>query len=610
MKLEMPRYADGIKTVVQKSFGGIDRREGLSEGAVRDLVGMTADKFPTLSSAPPRSRMKGAEEVYAYFESLTERWWQRQGQEGSYRDEMPRLAPVIEGVFDVADRIFYVVSAIYPGAELSSGGEGIFCVRCAVYDKDRIEVITSEAIFPYVRAGVRGVVFNSALVLWMDGADTPDSPDRVVSFSYSPAKEDGALPTITSDRLSLVFPAGISGVWHDLAEATTYLRCGVPLDGVREGDFVHITYTCSSELAEQFVRIRGIRTLEDGAWIITTDLDESLPESSGSLEQLEAGSFTHHATLQVERRVPQLEHIAVNRDRIWGTVGNEIYSCASCDSANWYRYDLSAGASFYAMLPSVSVFSAVCSYMGSVFFFTREGAYRMYGTTPEAFSLSEITCYGTAEGAETSFGVADGLMFYNSVYGTACFDGEGSVLVSREFGEEIPSCVCALGAGGKYYFSDGEYLYIRDVHSATWHKEEARLLRSMLNISGRVVLFFEDGQALYHRAEPWEEKCPPTESFAELGDFTDGCVFGSIPVEFTLRVRIGEGARLALFVSTPAGVRQEVWRTEQAGSYISTARVIAQLRCDSYRLRLEGEGDFQVYSIARSYIPCSGVFPH
>ena len=605
MKLDQPRYADGAKTALQSAFGGIDRRYGLSDGVIRDLLGTGADKFPTLSTAPVRSRVHGVEQVYAHFEALTEKWWQRQGGEGSYRDEAPKHAPVIEGVFDVADRIIFVVSAVWGGAELSGGGEGIYCLRAATYDEDTDGVVTSEAVFPYSRAGVRGVVFNSSLVLWADGDGTPDTPDRVVSFLYRPAEGEETPPAITCESLSLSFPAGIGGVWHDLYSAATHFRTDVPLEGVRVGDSVYVEYTCATEKTEKYVRIREIRTLEDGAWIFSADLDESFAESAESLESLEAGRFIHHATVRVERRVPVLEHVCVNRDRIWGTAGNEIYACASCDSASWYRYDSSAAASFYAVVPSVSAFSAVYPYMGSVYFFTLEGAYRMYGTTPEAFSLSEITCYGARGGADASFGIAGGLVFYDSVYGPACFDGEGSTLISRELGDAVPKCTCALGAGGAYYLSDGEYLYVYDVHSRTWHREEARRLRSMLNIRGRVVLFFEDGHALYHRASATEQKELPAESYVEFGEFTDGCAFGSIPVELTLRARLGEGAVLALSIGSPTLGWQEVMRLEGEGDFLRNARVIPQLRCDSYRLRLEGRGEWQVYSIARTFIPCS-----
>ena len=604
MRLDTPIYRDGAKTAVQSAFGGIDRREGLADGRIYDLVGMSADKFPTLSSAPPRSRMEGAREVYAYFESLTDRWWQRQGAEGDWREEMPSLSPKVEGVFDVADAVYYVVSSVWGGAELTGGGEGLFSVRCAVYDAKTHEVITSEAISPYDRAGVRGVAFNSALVLWMDGGTLPDSPDRVVSFALR-AADDEAPAHIETTRLSLAFPPALGGIWHDLAEAATHIRCAVPLEGLSVGDEVHLDYTCSGEETGKFVRIRALRTLEDGAWMLECDLDEALAESADSLESLEAGRFIHHATVCIERRIPQLEHICVSRDRIWGTTGCEIFACASCDSANWYRYEQSAAASFYATVPSVSEFTAVCSYAGGVFFFTREGAYRMYGSTPEAFSLSELSCYGAPKGADASFGIAEGLVFYNSTSGPACFDGEGSTLISRELGERLPACRCALGAGGRYYFSDGEYLYVRDVACRTWHREEARNLRSMLSISGRVVLFFEDGEALYHRAEEGEAAVGERVSRVEFGEFTDGCTYGSIPVEFTLRVRLGSDSRLALYISTPDGGRQRLWQTEEEGSGIYTVRSIPALRADSYRLILEGEGEWQLLSLARTYIPCT-----
>ena len=46
MKLDSPIYKDGAKSAIQTVFGGIDRREGLADGRIFDVLGTTAAKFP------------------------------------------------------------------------------------------------------------------------------------------------------------------------------------------------------------------------------------------------------------------------------------------------------------------------------------------------------------------------------------------------------------------------------------------------------------------------------------------------------------------------------------------------------------------------------------
>ena len=55
MNMTLPKYSDGIKTVVQTSFGGIDKRAGAGDGAIADMLNMTSDHYPALSTRGRRS---------------------------------------------------------------------------------------------------------------------------------------------------------------------------------------------------------------------------------------------------------------------------------------------------------------------------------------------------------------------------------------------------------------------------------------------------------------------------------------------------------------------------------------------------------------------------
>ncbi len=603
MKLEYPKYSDSIKTALQNKFGGFDRSPDPSEGRLSEVLNTTADKAPRISSAPPRSEFMGAREVYSFFDDLTQRWFEKQGGEGSYKDKMKKLIPVIEGVFDVADRVFYLLSSVDPAADLHTGGAGMLSVRCACYDEGSGSVAYSSPVAPYSGAGVRAVVFNRRLVVWIDGDGSASCPDRVVSFEYTPSETEGEPGWIGQSPVSLEFPVAAGIIYHEITEAATYIGCSAPLEGVNEGDVVCVLLEDDAgKVAEEFIYVRRLYTTEPGGCVIETDYNQLLPATAESLELLEQGSTERPLSLTVTRPVPRLEHLAVNRDRIWGTAGNEIFSCASCDPNNWYNYRYNASDAFTAQIPAVSRFTAVCSYMGSVYFFTREGAYRMYGTTPEVFMISEISCLGCPEGNEVTFAVAGGLAFYCSEQGPACFDGEGSTLIAYPFGETLPLGRCALGAGGVYYLGDGEYVYVFDTASRSWHRLSGDGVCSLLCINGREVLFYADGGAQYLSARRDEERIVQS-SFAETGTFTDGCIYGVFPVEFTLRARLGADSRLSLSVSADGSDWQQILLIDKKGEHVCSAHYLPRVRADGYRIRLDGYGEWQVYSIARSYIP-------
>jgi hypothetical protein len=239
--------------------------------------------------------------------------------------------------------------------------------------------------------------------------------------------------------------------------------------------------------------------------------------------------------------------------------------------------------------------------MGSVYFFTSEGAYRMYGTTSEAFSISELQCHGCPEESASSFGCADGLVFYCSEQGPVCFDGEGSTLIAYPFGEELPRPKCALGAGGRYLFSDGSFIFSYDVHGRAWHRLEGAGACALLRIGGREAVFYSDGRAEYLRAEAGEERIE-ADSFAEFAPFTEGGIYGVLPVEFTVRAKLARDARLSLSVACGRGDWQQILKIEEDGEQVRSVHFLPRTRADSYRLRLDGHGEWQVTSIARSYI--------
>lgn len=596
MKLEHPKYADKIKTVIQSKFGGFDRSFGSAEGSLSEVLNTTALRFPRISSAPPRSELKGAEKVIEMYDSFTQRWWEHQDGEGSYKDKHKKWIPTIVGVFDVADKVFYLICSIDTSADLYSGGAGMLGISCAFYDEAKDTVINSPQIAPYSGAGVRGVTFNRRLVVWVDGDSTPAYRDRVVAFEYKQTDDEWASAWIEMTDVSLEFEA-LGGVYHNIEEAATYIGCYDSLEGISEGDTVSVRIGD----AEEFFKVRGIYSTSSGVRVIESDYNERISATCSSLGELESGRFGGNISVVISRPVPRLEHVCTNRDRIWGTNGNEIFACASCDENNWYNYQANASDAFTAQIPAVSHFTSLCSYMGNVYFFTREGAYRMYGTTPEAFSLSEISCHGCPEQNAQTFAVTGGLVFYCSERGPVCFDGEGSSLISHQFGENIPSGVCALGAHGRYYFSDGEYIFVYDIHSRTWNRLSGESVCSLLLINGREALFSSDGKAEYLSAIAGEERIEE-DSYAEFGEFTEGCIYGVLPVEFTVRARLGRDSALRLSISVDNGDWQELFEMNERGECVRSAHFLPRSLATSYRLRFDGRGEWQVLSVARSYI--------
>ena len=591
MNMTLPKYSDGIKTVVQTSFGGIDKRAGARDGAVFDMLNMTSDHYPVLSSVSARAEYTDTADVIGYFDSQTEKWWTREGGEGSYRDKLAHACPILVGVYDVADMSMLVVRALDISSSQLSGGQCLFGIFvCTVADG---EMVVSDPVAPVYEEEIRAVTFDRRLVVWVDS--------EVAAFTYNEDPETKA-KSITRETLNRSYYTANGCVYHDVSMATTYIRLNTysSVDGLQVSDTVVVE--CNGK--SQYVKLRALSQINSEAWLLETDLVSGMDQNTWDLDSLVNGIYEGQGfAITVSRQVPRLEHACVNRDRIWGAVGNEIYCCASCDPRNWYDYDyLSVARSFYAQIPEVSHFTGIASYMGNVFFFTREDVYRMYGTTPDAFSLRSLSTWGMREDASRSFGVASGMLFYNSTAGPVCFNGDSARLIGTPLGRGSIAGGIGIGHEGKYYLADGESIFIYDTHSGTWHRESGERVVSTLVIDGRLMLFYPEGDAEYHRAEAGEVRVPVVSS-VELADISEGALMGVMPMELVL---------LAELVSSDASLRvslrygdeldwDEVYSTIEGGRHIHRIRFSPKRRCDYYRLRLEGTGEWRLYTLARSY---------
>lgn len=596
--LANPKYSDGIQSVVQTTFGGFKKTDGARDGEIYDMLNMTSDSYPVLASRPVRSEYVGLKKIMEYFEDQTQRWWERQGMEGDYMQGFPHARPQLIGAYDVSDKIFFVVSALDFGSS-DLEGQVFKAIYIAVYSG---KVVVSDSIAPASSEYVRATAFNNKLILWVK--DSMYDGDAI-RCSFTTNEDTGAVQ-IELEHLGMSLINTSIHVFHDVSKATTYINIHTyETQKLRVGDTVSVTV----EGAAYYVKILKLH-IESGCAVIETYLKEDIPQSVDNLEALYATETDGLMTATVERSIPFLEHIAVNNDRIWGTIGNKIYCCASNDPFNWYDNDYdTVSRSFFAEIPTVSAFVGITSYMGNVFFFTKEDVYLMYGRTPDAFSLSSLAAIGCEANSGESFGVAAQSLFYNSTQGAACFNGETTTLISYPFGSNKLRNAIGCGHDTKYYLSDGKYIYVYDTQYGTWHKEEGAVV-SMLVIDGRLVLFYKDGTAWYHE---WDKNIDQNyheedvESEVEFADISEGSPYYINAGEITLRMWLDQTAHVALYAcyDKEYGITDDMWEllweTYTEGKHSETVRFTPKQRCDHYRLKFVAKGNWKLYSMTRTY---------
>ncbi len=618
--LQKPKYRDDTRTVVQNVFGGFNRHVSASDGDIALLCNTTSNAYPTLSSRDARYKHLWGCEIMEHFNSLFEGSMSAIEQSGQSVSDGYRefWTPIFVGAYDVSDTVIYLVLAsnfatakkdmmpmLYAASSASCISEGVAVPFSAAYEQD------GERRAKQFKA----VAYNGRLVVFT-------SYQREQTCFYLEDK------SIKSKTLELVLPKEKTKmlVRHEQSGQSTFicLLCeGEDAENVfllRESD----TYRFTSDGSEIWVKVLEKEELyhsDDGRaamLLLTTYYNGALVQNCDEEEALRTyeSVSANGKNVLVERVFPTVEGVCANNDRIFAVSGNEIYCCASLDEYNWFDYDYtSVSRSFYAKIPSVKRFVSVVSYLGSVYLFTAEEIYKLWGSTPDAFSLSSVGGIGVGAEAANSFGIADSRLFYVSARGPAFFDTDSTTLVSDVFGawrDPLPTIGCADGI--KYYFSDGMDLYVYDTRYGVWHVEsmprEHGKIKNMLCIGGNMIFVYSDGYAESIEKSDSTERAERVVSSVEFADICEGLERSLVPVEFTMRLLLAGGASFHLYIvygsydsETQTGESESelIYETSREGKHVHVVRFSPRRRCESYRLRINAEGGWRLYSLTRRY---------
>lgn len=553
MKLQSPRWSDGIKTDVQESFGGINNTDGARDGDIISAHNMTSDSFPVMSTRGAREDYEPAKIICdAFSTECIER----------------------EGAYDVADRVVYL-------GRSGGGFYAAFEAEGQVYKSD---------MFLYGADKYSAVSFNRELLVYSDAGNVSigfDEKNKKISITELDFKTKVRI-AVASDK-----NAGVSYIRIDTKDC--FMTAG-KVYTYQYSDRKPFRFKVHSAEVMERIDIGNSTIIEvdyDSRFNVSSKLDEVLGEDEEGVEYYEA-------TIGVD--IPEFDCVCVNGDRVFAVSENKIYCSCSCDAASWYDYDITTAArSFFAQIPAVSRFVGLTSYLGDVFFFTTEDVYRLYGTTPDTFSLVPLGTYGLEKSSSDSFGIAGQRLFYVSPYGPVSFNGDVARLCGCELGRTEIKAAHGIGVGSKYYLSDGKLLYVYDSERKMWHTEDGEGIVSMLIVDGELVLFYGNGDALCHRVHRDARLGGSVTSKVEFADFTEGSVGHIGTGEFALKTWLGAGASLSLYISCDGGAYEKIWTCKDPGLHINTVRYAPRVRCESYRLKLSGCGSWKLYMLKRSF---------
>ena len=436
-----------------------------------------------------------------------------------------------------------------------------------------------------------------------------------------------------------------SGKWAEiLLNSVKMTLPGLAAAGFKKGDTITVEQVPG--LVEEYLAegVNGEVTIEqmDGDSIVLTGSPKTESARYYGSFTVTAGGTTWKSmngsesataggtTITARRRVPRLEYVTENANRVWGCNSEEnvIYSCKLGDPTNWYSYRGIASDSYAVNVGSDGPFTGAATCMGYVLFFKENCLHKLYGSRPADYQLVSVQCQGVAKQASKSMCVLAEVLYYLSPDGVMAWDGSLPVKISG--GLDNTWLMNVRGAVGgvldtRYYLHlrvpgrNETRLLVYDTERRLWHEEDTAAEE---NASGWAMcstgrqLYQWDGVNLW-ATEPEREADRDTDTAKanleqKVGfEAVSGDIGLNIPADkYINRVFLRVDALTYSVVELQASYEGGAWETlGQAAVLNKYTRVnlpFVPERHDTMRLRIKGTGQIAVRSIAFSMAESRG----
>ena len=372
--------------------------------------------------------------------------------------------------------------------------------------------------------------------------------------------------------------------------------------GFKIGDAVTIQGLTKIESNNKTAILRGIAPeIGIGYYLIFSDYCFSLPENETSYTET-----TAKGEITFSRTMPEMDVIFEHENRLWGAKGKEIFASKLGDPYNWNCFDGLSTDSYYLQTQDKGEITAGISF-GYPRFFREDSMTTVYGSMPSAFQTQVTLLPGVKTGENKSLAQVGGMLLWISRDAPILYDGSDIYVQDQVFGNwNISEAIsqsdgkrCWMKADlGPHPDADGERLraiFCYDSNKGVWTKESDPGVKTMTYMEGLIYAISETKVIVIGREGDEAEVA----SYAEFGDFTDGSPNRKAVSKIQLRLEVGEGAYLAVKIQYDSSGDWLTVKTIAAGKKRSVYLPVLPHRCDHYRLRLEGVGDWTLYSMAR-----------
>lgn len=307
---------------------------------------------------------------------------------------------------------------------------------------------------------------------------------------------------------------------------------------------------------------------------------------------------TDAADITIKVSIPDMNHVCVHNNRLWGTAANGEYLYASKlgDCLNFHSFQGLGDDSWYSVIGTPGTFTGIVSYRSAVVAFKHNCIHHVYGDGPQNYAIPKQTAGGCID--SRSIRELHGILYYLSHTGICAYGGGEPYGVSPQ----LP-CTYLSGAAGtdgsRYYLSalqaDGRRdLLVYDPEKNLWLREDDTEFLEFLLFGNRLYGVCQDGILAF---DAGEEKV--SWSFTTQPLTYDTLQHKGV---HALRLLLDKDADTNLSVSiSHDGGDFLLCGNLPAGEGLKSHRIpIRFQKCDSFRIHIAGQGKAVIHALELS----------
>ena len=566
------------------AFGGYNHRLRIGEGEFYDMKNLSSANYPILS---PR------------------------GQRGVYASPALPLGMVAKDTLCYVDGSKFVMDQYSVDMGLNSEEKTLVSMGAYVIILPDKKYINTADItdFGNIEATVTTAGDVSFTLCRLDGDDytaaytqssEPSNPENMALW----------IDTSTTPH-TLKQWSDTSGMWVSIA--TTYIRIsatgiGVPFekyDGITISGLKDVTLTDTS--GDEIYDGGQLAALEGSA--IVWDKGDDFIVVVGILDV----TRTITNTITIKRSMPSMDYVVEANNRLWGCrygvadngeVVNEIYASKLGDFKNWNCFMGISTDSYAASLGTDGQFTGAITHLGYPLFFKEGFLHKVYGNYPSNFQIQTTACRGVQRGCSRSLAIVNEILYYKARGAVCAYDGSLPTEISAALGDVQYFEAVGGAHGNKYYLSMKDssnlwHLFVYDTAKGMWHHEDNT--HADCFCSCREEMYFIDHADKKIRTVfgGGTKDTKPVEWMAETGVIGVDSPDKKYLSRLTVRMWLDIGTQVYFFVQYDSGGEWEHLFTMTGNNLRSFAVPIRPKRCDHLRIRIVGEGDAKIYSIAK-----------